>query len=355
MKIWRVDPEFIAAGSSELTEAALLLRNGGVVAFPTETVYGLGADATNEAAVRKVFAAKGRPADNPLIVHLSHPSELPSVTDISNLTAVERRAMEHFWPGPLTVILSAGPNIAPSVRPELNTIGVRIPEHPVARALIAAAGCPLAAPSANQSGRPSPTTAADVIEDMEGRIDGVVDGGNCRVGVESTVVAFASDRAVIYRPGGITAEELSSVLNIPVEWDTHLSEPTATPKSPGQKYRHYAPAANVHVWWGDDAAVAVAIDAFIARHEGESVAVIAPHCTDIVKRQTKAAANLHCWSPDAVTPYAGALGQALYGLLRHFDRKRVAHILVVGVPPVGLGAAIMNRLQKAAEGRVYLV
>jgi L-threonylcarbamoyladenylate synthase len=352
MNVWNVEnEEDITALERQLREPAAVLSQGGLVAFPTETVYGLGADATNESAVRGIFAAKSRPADNPLIVHIADVEMLPCViANPAQLPAPARKAMDVFWPGPLTLILPANEQIAPSVRPGTDTVGVRMPDHAVARTLIRLAGCPVAAPSANKSGKPSPTTAGDVLEDMEGVIDGVVDGGSCDVGVESTVVAIEEEYAVIYRPGGVTKEQLEEALAIPVSLDPHLTSPTQAPKAPGMKYRHYAPNASVHVWWGEDGAVRRALATFCDAHNGESLAAIVPSgWADFVPGADPA------WSAPPEIPYAVALSRELYRLLRHFDRAGARHVLIVGVPPHGMGAAVMNRLQKASEGRLYHV
>ncbi|MDU2242484.1 MAG: L-threonylcarbamoyladenylate synthase, partial [Paenibacillus sp.] len=204
-------PDASEAGeeAAGLKEAAAVLASGGTVAFPTETVYGLGADARNTAAVEEIFAAKGRPSDNPLIVHIADVSQLDGLVTEVNETA--RRLMEAFWPGPLTLVLPVAEGaVSPRVTAGLSTVGVRMPAHDVALRLIAAAGCPVAAPSANRSGRPSPTLASHVGEDLSGRIDGIVDGGPTGVGLESTVVEAGRDGVVtVLRPGGITAEQLA--------------------------------------------------------------------------------------------------------------------------------------------------
>jgi L-threonylcarbamoyladenylate synthase len=352
MNVWNVEnEEDIAALERQLREPATVLSQGGLVAFPTETVYGLGADATNERAVRGIFAAKSRPADNPLIVHIADVEMLPSVIANSDqLPAPARKAMDVFWPGPLTLILPASERIAPSVRPGTDTVGVRMPNHAVARTLIRLAGCPVAAPSANKSGKPSPTTAGDVLEDMEGVIDGVVDGGPCDVGVESTVVTIEEERGVIYRPGGVTKEQLEEALAIPISLDPHLTSPTQAPKAPGMKYRHYAPNASVHVWWGEDEAVQRAFAKFCDEHKGEALAAIVPAGGAYL-----APGANPVWTAPAEIPYAVALSRELYRLLRYFDRAGARHVLIVGVPPYGIGAAVMNRLQKASEGRLYHV
>lgn len=362
MKTWQV--AMTAPTVEELASAADVLRRGGLVAFPTETVYGLGANAWDEQAVQRVFRAKGRPADNPLIVHIADPADLALVASPSPAVAtVVQMAIRQFWPGPLTLILPANPRLAPSVHPGTGAVGVRCPDHPVARALIRLAGCPVAAPSANRSGRPSPTTASDVAEDLADEIDGLIDGGPCTIGVESTVVELFADKAIIYRPGGVSPAQLEAALGIPVELDAHLTSrssapedttagsamhPAATsPKAPGMKYRHYAPDAQVHAWWGDEAAVRSAMLAFVTRHAGEAIAVIAP---------TSLPGAAYEWSPSPAEAYDTALSRELYRLLRAFDRCGVQHILVSGVQPdAGLGMAIMNRLEKATEGRLHSV
>lgn len=389
MKVWKVSST--QPSDESLREAANALRQGNLVAFPTETVYGLGANALNENAVRRIFSAKGRPADNPLIVHIADLSALPQVTaNPDDLPEPVHRAMEAFWPGPLTIILPVHPQLAPSVHPSMSTVGVRMPNHPVAQKLLRLADCPVAAPSANKSGKPSPTTAGDVLEDLSTELlngDGVVDGGSCDVGVESTVIAFEGDKVVIYRPGGVSKEQLEDALGIPVVLDPHIEQsythttPAASkagsaesagssaqskagqaeseefvPRSPGMKYRHYAPNAQVRVWWGDARRVKERMQDFAAKHADEQLAVITRHpwldCPE----------NVLCWAalgPSASEPTASAyeriLSRELYRLLREFDRHHAAHILIEGVPPTGLGLAVMNRLTKASEGRVQQV
>ncbi|MBX6352092.1 MAG: threonylcarbamoyl-AMP synthase [Thermoflavifilum sp.] len=337
-----------------LAEAAALLRAGGLVAFPTETVYGLGADATNETAVRGIFAAKGRPADNPLIVHIARHAQLSTVVaPDAAIPESARRVMAELWPGPITLLLPAHPALAPAVHPELDTVGVRMPSHPVARRLLDLAGVPVAAPSANLSGRPSPTRAEDVAEDMAGRIDGIVDGGPCNVGVESTVALVTAHEAVIYRPGGVTPERLAEVAGVPVRLDAHLTDPAAAPRAPGMKYRHYAPRAQVRVWWGDETAAVMAIAAWTKAQPDAPCGVICPAsaATAIARHASPA----RIWSPPPAEPYAQALARELYHLLREMDRAGMARIAVIGPEPDGAGLAVMNRLEKAAEGRVLRV
>ena len=232
---WNPDPGIIGG-------AADVLRHGGLVAFPTETVYGLGADALNPEAVKKIFAAKGRPSDNPLILHLSRPEQ---AGDLVELDERAERLMAEFWPGPLTLVLRAKPIIPTVTRGGLDTAALRMPAHPVALALIEATGRPLAAPSANVSGRPSPTDAQTVWEDMEGRIEMILDGGDTRVGIESTVIdVSAPGRAFLLRPGGTPKEVLEDFLGTPLG----TPERDSPRRSPGMRYRHYAPSIPVKIW-----------------------------------------------------------------------------------------------------------
>ncbi|HBB5410576.1 TPA: threonylcarbamoyl-AMP synthase, partial [Listeria monocytogenes] len=218
-------------------EAAKLLRSGECVAFPTETVYGLGADATNQAAVQKIYEAKGRPSDNPLIVHIARREQMDPFVASYPVKAIQ--LMEKFWPGPLTVILPLKKDsLATNVSAGLSTVGVRMPEHPVSLALIDAANIPVAAPSANRSGKPSPTTASHVIEDLDGKIAGIIDGGATGVGLESTVIDCSLDIPVILRPGGVTKEQIEQIIG-PVDIATNNTKETEKPKAPGMKYTHY--------------------------------------------------------------------------------------------------------------------
>ncbi|QSO51056.1 threonylcarbamoyl-AMP synthase [Alicyclobacillus curvatus] len=371
MKVWHVAGVTGKELDNLIAEPARRLRAGDVIAFPTETVYGLGANAWDEDAVRKIFAAKGRPSDNPLIVHIAHESHLDGV--VPNPSAIPepaRRLMKAFWPGPLTLILPAHEKLASSVHPGTDTVGVRMPHHPVAQALIAAAGCPVAAPSANSSGRPSPTTAETVAHDLADYIDGLIDGGPCDVGLESTVVAVTESEGVVYRPGWITPEELADAAGVPFRLDPHLEGGAEAPRSPGMKYRHYAPDAKVSVWWGDARAVAEAVREFVlaagdnAAQSSAASAASAPSATE----PTHPRLALICpadfaeiegiterWSPGTDEPYETGLSRELYTRLRWGDEVGADAVLIVGVPPTGHGLALMNRLQKASEGRLFHV
>jgi L-threonylcarbamoyladenylate synthase len=332
-----------------LRAAAEVLRAGGLVAFPTETVYGLGADATNPAAVAQIFAAKGRPSDNPLIVHVADPAEIgPLVADVP---AAAERLMNRFWPGPLTLVLPSRGVVAPNVTAGLDTVAVRMPAHPVSRLLIQLAGVPVAAPSANRSGRPSPTRAAHVLEDLYGRVDIIIDAGETGVGLESTVVDLTCEPPEILRPGGVTAEEVASVMG-PVGFKIHHPdlELGEAPRSPGMKYTHYAPRAEVIIVAGPDQEVVQKINdlAYEFAEEGKRVGVMAT------------AENRGAYLAPVVMEVGAKedlaqIATALFGTLRSFDQHQVDVVLAEAVPEVGIGVAIMNRLRKAAGGRVLHV
>ncbi|MDP4096107.1 L-threonylcarbamoyladenylate synthase [Paenibacillus sp. P96] len=334
-----------------LQEAAALLRSGDTVAFPTETVYGLGADARNTAAVEAVFAAKGRPADNPLIVHIARRSQLDELVQQVNGTA--EALIQAFWPGPLTLVLPVRPGVlSPRVTGGLDTVAVRMPDHPVALRLIAEAGCPVAAPSANRSGRPSPTLAEHVREDLQGRIGGIVNGGPTGVGLESTVVQAGDDGTVtILRPGGITAEQLAAVcaaVTTDPGLDGEAGPGTPAPRSPGMKYTHYAPLGRLSVVEGPSPAMVTGLirrELAAAEASGERTAVLAfdEHAADYIGQRVYSLGSLDTLQE---------AGQRLYGLLRRCDEDGITFILAEACPPRGLGEAIMNRLLKAAGHRV---
>lgn len=340
--------------------AGNFLKQGKLVAFPTETVYGLGANAWNEEAVKRVFHVKKRPHDNPLIVHIADVEQLYALLPATyEISLAERRLMDAFWPGPLTLVFPVGRDVASSVHPYSDTIAVRMPSHPVARAIIRASGCPIAAPSANTSGQPSPTTADMVVEDIGEDIDGIVDGGDADIGVESTVAVVDSERATILRPGGVTQEMIAKVIQIPVVYDANLIDLDTPPVAPGTRYRHYAPAARVHVWWGepDDiyAAMLELLTAYVDDGSTNTIraGIIAPN--DFVSRFELPVARSSIAALTADN-YADELAKYLYRLLRNFDRDGVTDILVHGVNPAhGIGTAVMNRLQKSADGRFFRV
>lgn len=358
-----------APREDRLAGPAAALRDGGLVAFPTETVYGLGADAFSETAVAAVFAAKGRPADNPLIVHVADVEAVDALA--AEVTPLARTLLDAFAPGPLTLVLRKSPRIPAIVTAGLDTVAIRVPSHPVARALIRLAGVPVAAPSANRSGRPSPTRAEHVLEDLDGRIPWLVDGGPCDVGLESTVVDATGDVPVILRPGAVTAEHLRMATGLdPVEGYLHPASPAphgdapgapfaAAPRSPGLKYRHYAPRARVLVADGpdDDAradrTLALAAEAIA---DGRRVGILAAHDTLL---------SLSCPLVASAVPRGkvvlsvdwGRAGDALaasamlFDALRRLDEAGAEVIVVQSVEPAGIGTAFRNRLEKAAGGR----
>lgn len=340
--VWKVDPDAAnLADDPGIREAGLRIKRGETVAFPTETVYGLGANALSNEAVQKIFEAKGRPGDNPLIVHISDRVQLKDL-----VLSVPREAealMDAFWPGPLTIVFPASGRVADKVTAGLPTVAVRMPDHPVARALIEAAGVPIAAPSANRSGRPSPTTAAHVLEDLTGRIAGILDGGATGVGVESTVVDATVRPLTILRPGGVTREQLVACVG-EVESDAALTTPDAKPKAPGMKYRHYAPKAPVYLVTGDCERVRRFVRQ--AKAEGKAVGVLttAEHRDAYPDADFVAVAGRRT---DLAT-----VAHGLYDALRAFDSRALDVIFSETFERAGIGEAIMNRLNKAAAHRV---
>ncbi|SFJ25132.1 L-threonylcarbamoyladenylate synthase [Paenibacillus sp. UNC496MF] len=357
--LWRVDAA--SPDGEPLRAAAARLREGGTVAFPTETVYGLGADARRSEAVERIFAAKGRPSDNPLIVHVAGRAQLAGLTlplAVPRAQALADRLMERFWPGPLTFVLPVRPGaVSPRVTAGLDTVAVRMPAHPVALALIAASGCPLAAPSANRSGRPSPTLASHVRDDLDGRIDGIVDGGPAGVGLESTVVEVLDGETVrILRPGGITAEALRAS-GAAVAYDAVAAPEAAAdasagqaPRSPGMKYAHYAPRGALQLVRGEPDAVAAWIAAAVreARARGERTGVLAFD-------EHAARYDADCVLAVGSLARLDTAAQGLYAALRAFDAQGVQRIWAETCPETGIGHAYMNRLSKAAGHAVVCV
>ena len=317
-------------------KAGALLAAGKLVAIPTETVYGLAANALDEAAVRAIFAAKGRPQDNPLIVHVAHPDWLPRYA--ASIPDAARKLVNAFWPGPLTIVLPASPQLAPAVSAGLPTAGFRCPSHPVATAVIEAAGVPLAAPSANRSGSPSPTAAAHVLADLAGRIDAVVDAGPCAVGVESTVVALHGDVPHILRPGGITPAQLKAVLGA-AEVDPAVLEgldDAAKAASPGMKYKHYAPKASVTILKGP-------LDVFVRYARAHAVDGTFALCFD--GEETRIGLPCVSYGPARDT---AAQARELFGALRALDERGARAVFARAPEETGMGLAIYNRLLRAA-------
>ena len=330
------------ADAEAYAQAGALVRAGQVVAFPTETVYGLGANALNPQAVAKIFAAKGRPQDNPLIVHIARKEDINSLT--TGLNANARKIMEHFMPGPLTIIVPKAEIIPDVTSAGLDTVGVRFPINKYAQEFILACGCPIAAPSANLSGRPSPTNAQDVLEDMQGKVAGILDGGSCGVGLESTVVDTTSPVPTICRPGGVTYEMLTEVLGA-VEIDPALlGDKNFKPIAPGMKYRHYAPKEPVYLLEGNAVELLPAlVGKAVASGLRVGVLCDAAMSAQLAQLKQQEGILLSCWGESRE-----ALAADLFYLLRDFDRTKPDVILAQGVSEDGIGLAIMNRLRKAA-------
>ena len=322
----------LSTTENDIAEAAGIIQQGGLVAFPTETVYGLGADALNAEAVAKVYEAKGRPSDNPMIVHIARASDIGQLTpmlseDIVNL-------IDNFWPGPLTMVLKKKAGVPDRTTGGLDTVAVRMPDSEAALELIREADCPIAAPSANISGRPSPTRAGDVIADMNGRIDAVIQGDDCRVGIESTVLDMTGDTPVILRPGIITAEDIEAVLKKEVKYDEALlkdkqgEDGDIRPKAPGMKYKHYAPKADMVVIEGQRDKVKAEIERLKGLNErlGSKVGVI-------------------LFEEKAFVEAA----HDFFAKLRDLDNEEVDLILAGALSDFdGVGFAVMNRMLKSA-------
>ncbi|WP_418666174.1 L-threonylcarbamoyladenylate synthase [Allofournierella sp.] len=321
--------------------AAELLKGGGIVAIPTETVYGIAASALDGAAVKKIFEAKGRPQDNPLIVHIDRLEMLEGL--VGCVPERAKKLAEAFWPGPLTMILPRGPRVAAEVCAGLDTVAVRMPSHPVARAVITACGLPLAAPSANLSGSPSPTTAHYVMEDMRGRLPLILDGGECQVGVESTVVSLAGPQAMLLRPGYITQEQLQEVLREKVLLSGAILEKLKegeTARSPGMKYKHYAPKAEVTIVKGGFQAYCRYVQqhaepgTFCLCFAGESGALPVPSV------EYGAAQN------------GADQAKHLFTALRQLDERGAKRVFARCPAATGVALAVYNRLLRAAAFRV---
>lgn len=323
---------------SDIKRASCLLQTGGLVAFPTETVYGLGADATNEAAIEGIFQAKGRPSDNPLIVHLAKIEQIEEW--ISEISPLAKKLIEHFSPGPITYVMKHQGSFAAKVTAGLPTVGIRIPDHPIALALLELADVPVAAPSANRSGRPSPTSAGHVKEDLDGKIDLLLDGGCTQVGVESTVIDVTGEIPILLRPGGVTLEKLQAVAG-DVLTDTSLQE---KPRSPGMKYRHYAPKGEMWLADGDDMIQKIQKISREKSEEGFRVGVLTTIENKGKYKDGTVVTCGHRANPSSVA-------HQLYGALRQFDELDIDYIFAETFAHKGIYRSVMNRLSKASEGK----
>lgn len=337
-----LDREAIARGGE-------ILKSGGLVAFPTETVYGLGGNALDPEASRKIYAAKGRPSDNPLIVHIARMEDLTAI--VKNIPDKARILAEKFWPGPLTMIFEKSDLVPMETTGGLNSVAVRFPSDPIAAALILAGGGYVAAPSANTSGRPSPTTAQHVIEDLGERIDMILDGGPVGIGLESTIVDFTEEIPVVLRPGYISLEMLREVLG-EVRMDKGLisQESGVRPKAPGMKYRHYAPKADLAVVEGNTEDVIRAINEMVKKDQSEGIP-----CGIIATEETLANYPLGVVKCIGTRAEEETIAHNLYEVLREFDQCQVGKIYSEAFYTPKMGQAIMNRLLKAAGHKIINV
>lgn len=332
-----------------ISEAGRILKEGGLVAFPTETVYGLGADALNEDAAKKIYAAKGRPSDNPLIIHITNMEALDKITTFISEKA--RIVAERYWPGPLTMIFDKSDIVPYGTTGGLDTVAVRMPVHKIAREVIDAGGGYIAAPSANTSGRPSPTTAQHVAEDLDGRVDMIVDDGAVDIGVESTILDMTVEPPMILRPGAVTKEMLEELIG-EVAVDQTLIQPDSkkAPKAPGMKYRHYAPKADLTIIEGDMGQVVKEINRLTKEklEKGYKVGIIGT--SETIGHYEAGDVKCIGTREDEAT-----IAGNLYGILREFDDDKVDYIYSESFETGGIGSAIMNRLLKAAGHHIISI
>ncbi|PKM65707.1 MAG: threonylcarbamoyl-AMP synthase [Firmicutes bacterium HGW-Firmicutes-2] len=332
-----------------IREAAMTLKIGGLVAFPTETVYGIGANALDTSIVRKIYEAKGRPSDNPLIVHIGDATEV--VKYVAEIPEIAIPLMEAFWPGPLTIIFKKNPVIPYAITGGLDTVAIRVPAHPLAREIIRQSGLPIAAPSANISGKPSPTIATHVIEDLSGRIDMIVDGGDANIGLESTVLDVTSEPAMILRPGGVTKAMIEAVVGpvIGNPNDLGLSE-EATPKAPGMKYKHYAPKGRLVIYYGSKEkaieAMNISVQKSVMNHEKVGI---------IATKEDREAYNCSTVLTIGSEHDAHEIASNLFKILRQMDDLGIEKILTQAFHEKEIGVATMNRLLKAANNEQRFV
>ncbi|MDD4779872.1 MAG: L-threonylcarbamoyladenylate synthase [Tissierellia bacterium] len=345
-KIVKVDPENI--DYEIIKEASKIINRGGIVVFPTETVYGIGADALNDEAVAKIFEAKGRPQDNPLIVHIAEYDDLYDL--VSEVPENAKKLAQNYWPGPLTMILYKKDVLSDKISAGLDTAGIRLPSNKIARAIIKESKKPIAAPSANTSGKPSPTEVTHVIEDLMGKVDMIIDGGSTHIGLESTVVDVTLDVPMILRPGGITLEDIINVVGN-CEYDPAIikSNEKIIPKSPGQKYRHYHPKAEVILYKGnmEDIVQKIIEDYERLETEGKKVGIMSTVQTDKLYYNKKTI----CVGDRTKLL---TISSNLFRDLRLFDKQGVDTILAESVNDQGLGKAIMNRLSKASSKTILV-
>ena len=332
-----------------IAEAGQILRNGGLVAFPTETVYGLGANALDEHAAEKIYKAKGRPSDNPLIIHIAKMESLPLI--VSEIPTEALELAKCYWPGPLTMIFPKSDIVPLTITGGLASIAVRMPDHHIALELIEAGGGFVAAPSANTSGRPSPTRAAHVAEDLGDNVDMIIDGGDTTIGLESTIIDFSSDEVTILRPGAITKAMIEAIIG-PVSMAQELSFQTdsVAPKAPGMKYTHYAPQAPLFIVTGETALVSETINENVqgTLAQGQNIGIICAE-ENILRYPQGVVKSLGKLEDEE------SIARHLYAVLRGFDESGVTSIYSESFDTPRLGVAIMNRLKKAAGGKIIKV
>ncbi len=346
----------------ELEELGAALRSGELVAIPTETVYGLGANGLDEEAIQGIYKAKGRPSDNPLILHI--PNEDSMVPLVTHLPETAKKLIQAFWPGPLTITLPKSDLVPFTVTGGLPNVALRCPDHDLCRDILLEAGVPIAAPSANVSGRPSPTTADAVYHDMNGKIPYIVDAGPCTIGVESTVVEVGDDSVTILRPGGITADMLKRIVPT-VMYDANLTTGKGVPKAPGMKYKHYAPDSPMKTFVGKNEAVSQAIyDSVVELTNGVDLdrnrqrisigLLVGEEVAILLEGKLASLCDVKLIVYGDSKDYRG-LAHRLYSSLLEFNDASVDYIFAQGVYPEGIGVAIMNRLEKASNKQVFNV
>lgn len=340
-KIIKIDKRYY---SKKVNKLGYIIRNGGLIAFPTETVYGLGGNALNPKAAKKIYAAKGRPSDNPLIVHVADKNQVKDY--VKSINELEQKLMDLFWPGPLTIVFEKKDIIPYETSGGLDTVAIRCPDNNATRALIYAAQVPLAGPSANISTRPSPTYANSVLNDLDGRINVVIDDGDAEIGLESTIVAVNNGNIFIYRPGAITQEMLSEIA--PTFLDTALRKDNEKPKAPGMKYRHYAPVSPLEVYVGDENFVEQDILKIAQEKDKRYGFFVSRETADKLPHNS----IIFCWGRRGDK---NSMARSLFRGLLFFNSKNVEKIIGEGTDTKGIGMAIMNRLKKASGQHIVFV
>lgn len=342
-RVVKVNPE--KPPLPKIKEAAMLIRRGKLVVFPTETVYGLGANALNSAAVKKIFEVKGRPADNPLIIHIYDKDDVLFLA--KDVPKIAQKLGDMFWPGPLTMVLKKSEIVPKVVTGGLDTVAIRMPENRIAQLLIKEAGVPIAAPSANLAGSPSPTTAKHVFEDLAGKVDLIVDGGKTKIGIESTVIEVTGKTPLLLRPGGVTLEQLKRAIGkVRIHPVVKGKTTKKVHRSPGMKYRHYSPRAKIILIEGPVSKVNAEISKLFRsfKKQRKRVGILATQKNDLQKSD--------------LTKYLGTshaeIAANLFEAFREFDAKKIDVVLAQGVSKTGLGLGIMNRLSKAAYKKIQL-